>query len=63
MNVRLTPQGHPERTLLYGGVVGPIETDGVRLWLAFDDGQGRSVLMLWLATIAEIRLDDDGADP
>lgn len=58
MNVRITPRDHPRRTVLYGGVVKRVESDGVSLWIACRDVNHRVLLV----SVADIQLDDEPGD-
>lgn len=71
MNVRLTPHRYPQRTVMFSGV-GQVLSDGTYLTLAPAPPRltFRGQPVTWdpippipLRLIAEIALDEDGADP
>lgn len=63
MNVRIVPRGHPERTLLYGGVTG-IESDGDTLVLLVRTPRHDKAVgvAMPLRDVAGILLDEDAGD-
>lgn len=62
MNVRIVPRGWPDRTDLYSGIPpkGVLVSHGVLTLLSYS---GTVVTRLPMHTVAEILLDEDGADP
>lgn len=60
MNVRLVPHGHPNRTVLYTSITS-ITCDGETL--LFWGRTGEAPAWALLGKVAEILLDEDGADP
>lgn len=62
MNVRIVPRGHPERTLLFGGAIAPIVSDGARLTFEVDNvvfSLAFREVVIPLRDVAEILLDED----